>query len=129
MFSFPKSEHLCSKTLIGKVFAEGKSITDYPVKAIYLYTKLANEACYQVLFTIPKKTVRKAVKRNLLRRRMREVFRLNGQVLAESLQKTNKQLAIIFIFIGKTEPSFNNIELKITGVLQRLSEVNEKNTH
>lgn len=128
MSGFPKTERLCSKTLISRVFSEGKPITDFPIKAIYLLSEFSGNPSFKVLFTIPRKVVRHSVHRNLVRRRMKEAFRINKHILSEALIESGKQLTIVFIFIGRTEPLYSELEPKIIGILQRLRTVNEKLT-
>lgn len=71
MFNFPKERRLCGKRAIDRVFAEGRGGFVYPLKYIYMP---ADEV--KVLVSVPKKLHKRAVRRNLLKRRMREAFRL-----------------------------------------------------
>ena len=66
-----KYEKLCSRTAINNIFQGGKSAICYPLRAAFSIVD-AEETPAQFLITIPKKKIRKAVNRVLLRRRVRE---------------------------------------------------------
>ena len=61
--TFKKAERLCSKKIIDKLFTEGKSIFIHPVKMVYLETSLQTNFPAQVVFTVPKRNIKKAVQR------------------------------------------------------------------
>lgn len=76
--SFPKSEKLCSKTAISALMAKGH----WSGTAHLRFCRLANGAeINRVMFSVPKKLFKRAVKRNLLKRRLREAYRLNKELL------------------------------------------------
>jgi len=64
-FGFPKTEKLKSKKLIDQLFVEGKSVSSYPIKLIYLKTELPLDVSIQAGVTVPKKNFKSAVKENL----------------------------------------------------------------
>jgi len=99
-FSFHKDERLCSKKVIDKLFAEGKSIFAFPIKIVYLETVLPSKHPVQAAFTVGK--------RNLIKRRMREAYRLNKSKVYSEIG--DKQVAVFFIFTGKTIPEYRQIE-------------------
>jgi ribonuclease P protein component len=117
-FTFCKAERLCSKKIIDKLFQEGKTIFTYPVKIIYSETRLTSDFPVQATFSVGKKTFKRAVKRNLIKRRMREAYRLNKSFFYEKLG--DKQLAVFFIFTGKTIPEYKIIEDSIKKGIQKL---------
>lgn len=121
-FSFHKNERLCSKKVIDKLFAEGKSFFVYPLKIVYLETPLPVKNQVQAAFTVGKRNFKKAVQRNLIKRRMREAYRLNKQKLYEGLG--DKQLAVFFIYTGKTISEYKQIETAIIKGIKKLKELN-----
>ncbi|MFW6246341.1 MAG: ribonuclease P protein component, partial [Tangfeifania sp.] len=76
-FTFQKKEKLCSKKQFDKLFADGSSFLVYPLKVVFIETELSGRYPAQAAFTVSKKLFKSAVKRNLLKRRMREAYRLN----------------------------------------------------
>jgi len=82
----------------------------------------------QVLMSVPKYNFKKAVDRNLLKRRMKEAFRLNKQSLCDSLLANQNHLAACFTFTAKEILAFDLIQQKIILILQRLMKENEKVT-
>ena len=102
--SFPKQERLASKIVIDDIFKEGKSFFSHPIRAVYKANQHEQEIGYiKAMFAVPKRNIKKAVSRNIVKRRMREAFRLNKSKLITLSTESNYQLNIAFIYV------FNNI--------------------
>jgi ribonuclease P protein component len=121
-FTFKKQERLCSKKVIEKLFSEGESFLSYPLKIIYLHTALPVNGNVQVGFSVSKRNFKKAVQRNLIKRRMRETYRLNQYLLTES--GNGNSLAIFFIYIGKEIFDYKTIEQAMKKALTKCSKMN-----
>jgi ribonuclease P protein component len=117
-FSFHKDERLRSKKIIDKLFLENKSIFSFPIKIGYLETSLHTNFPVQAAFSVGKRNFKRAVQRNLIKRRMREVYRLNKAEFYNQLGE--KQVAVFFIFTGKTIPEYGIIEASIRKGLKKL---------
>ena len=115
-FSFPKKERLKSKKLIEQVFEEGKSIKRFPLKLIYLKTPLPEDVPCQVAMAVPKKKVRQAVKRNRIKRLMRESCRLQK---GDTFNKTVGNFALLFLYLGKESPEYREIDSAMTVLLDK----------
>lgn len=114
--TFKKSERLCSKKLIKELFSRGSSFYIYPFKVFYHLNKSFNDS-NQVLFSVPKRNFKKAVDRNLIKRRMREAYRLNKRTLNNSKPKL-----IAYIYTSKEILDYHQIEKKLKDSLERLLE-------
>lgn len=108
--TFTKEERLCSKTVLDHLFAEGSSVFEFPFKFIYLPSQAEGAYPVQVVFSVPKRSFKRAVKRNLLKRRMREAYRLNKQLLYQPLQAKGQHLSLMVIYIDKEVKDYSLIE-------------------
>jgi ribonuclease P protein component len=120
-FSLKKEERLCSRKLIGSLFLEGESFFIFPLKVVYLKSDLPGGGQVQAAFTVSRKNFKRAVKRNLLKRRMREAYRLNKQVLSRSEDQV--PLAVMFIYAAREEKDYRIIERSMKQALLKLSAV------
>lgn len=121
-FSFKKKERLKSKILIDQLFSNGHSFFTYPFKVLFIATTEENTNTLQVLFSVPKRSFKQAVRRNLIKRRMREAYRLNKNQLYKQLQQNKKQIAVIFIYVEKEIKDFSLIEKGMIKVMKQLLE-------
>lgn len=117
-FSFHKTERLCSKKIIDKLFIEGKTIFVYPVKIVFLETSLSSKFPVQAVFTVGKRNFKRAVQRNLIKRRMREAYRLNKHRFYVEIGE--KQVAVFFIYTAKTISEYKQIETSVKKGLNKL---------
>lgn len=114
-FSFPKSEKLTGKKDIEGLFKNGSSFYLHPLLMKYAS---ATEAVgsHKLLFTVSKRNFKSAVKRNLIKRRMREAYRLNKHLLSD----TGTFYHIGFVYLDKTILPYRTIEDKLKTLLLRL---------
>ena len=82
----------------------------------------------QVMMSVPKYNFHRAVDRNLVRRRMKEAYRLNKQALYDHLSGKGIQLVVSISYTAKDIMDYDHIQAKIIILLQRLTEANEKVT-
>ncbi|MBS4070564.1 MAG: ribonuclease P protein component [Algoriphagus sp.] len=113
-FKLPKSERLHAEKLIKELFNEGSSFFLYPFKVVFLVKQELEDLPNQVLFSVSKKKIKKASGRNFIKRRLKETYRLNKQLLSK------KGIFLGFIFVGNPEMSFSEIEPKMKLALDRL---------
>ena len=119
MYTFTKEERLCNKRLINSLFHSGSSFLCYPFKVSWrIDTEITTPA--QVLFGVPKKRFKHATDRNLIKRRMREAYRLNKQEqLYNALGETKLILALNYV--GKEIESYELIQKKMVRLLGQIT--------
>ena len=74
----------------------------------------------EILFSTPKKFLKRANKRNKVRRRMREAYRLNKQIVMQSDDARHLQVALIYS--SKEVLDYKTIENATKRILERLAE-------
>lgn len=116
-----KPERLSSKKDIQELFKNGSSFYLYPFKVITLPS--TTSSIHQVLFTVPKRNFKRAVDRNLLKRRMREAYRLHKHLLTTEPQV----LSIAYIYTPKEIVDYATIAKPLEQSLSRIKKNVEKN--
>jgi len=116
--TFKKEERLFGRKIIDELFLRGKSFSVHPFRIIWLEIKLNASHPVQIVISVPKKKIKKAVKRNKIKRQIREAYRKNKYFLYEHLEKTRKQIAMMIIYTQTEEMTYKEIEKKIVITLQ-----------
>lgn len=122
LHSFNKSEHLCGEKRIARLFTQGEAFIAYPLRVVYIIEPKKDDASASIMVSAPKKRFKRAVKRNLLKRRMREAYRLNKTNLTEALDTKNLQIHVAFNYVSDELMDFEQIEKKMKVALQKLIE-------
>ena len=112
---FPKSEKLKSQKTIELLFEEGKSVSKFPIKLFYISSK--NSEKTKAGFTVPKKSFKKAVDRNRIKRQVREAYRLQKHLLKLD---NGVEFALFFLYIGKEKLPYAKIEAAMKSLLKKL---------
>jgi len=122
-----KQERVCSKLLIDRLFNGGKShsMSAYPLRVVYMYMQsddVANdEPNTQILVSVPKKCFKRAVKRNRVKRQVREAYRRNRVLMSEKVTD-GCRLVMAFIWLDSKLYDTAVVEAKIKNLIQRISE-------
>ena len=118
--TFSKKEKLKSKKDIDLLFSEGKSLSAFPLKLIYVATETEDfDMAFKVGVSVSKRLFKRAVDRNRIKRLMREAYRLNKQIIYEA--ETNKQYAMMFLYLVKEMPDFKIVEERVVKLLNKLN--------
>ena len=125
-YTFSKEERLCSKKLIERLFAEGnRSFPAFPLRVVYMPLSAdENPTDVSILISVPKKRFKHAVKRNLVKRQVREAYRLNKHILIDSLkaQESPQKMVLAFIWLDNKIHATNEVEYKVKKLLHHIAE-------
>lgn len=119
-FKFHKAERLSSQKVMGDLFSRGESFLSYPLKVVFLKSELSLVYPAQVAFSASKRNFKLSVSRNILKRRMREAYRLNKNRFYEGLLQKNASVAVMFVFIGKEISDYKLIEKGMVAALNKI---------
>jgi ribonuclease P protein component len=119
--TFKKPERLCLKKLIDRLFDDGRWLRSNHLRFVYLEVDDALPSFAQVLFTAPKKIHRTAVKRNLIKRRMRESYRTHKALVYDPLNAMNKKMILAFVYNSESIAEFSIIDKEIKHLLSQLN--------
>lgn len=108
-FNYPKHEKLKSQKHIDLLFSEGKSVSKYPLRLVYVPVELEKNEQIKIGVSVSKKHFKNALNRNHYKRLLRECYRLNKNILLENL---DKPYAIMFFYQSKDAMNFKEMNEK-----------------
>lgn len=133
--TFPKAEHLKGDIRIASVMRTGKSFLVYPVKVIYASDNenprrphdVTSSPSVRLMVSVPKRRLHHAVDRNLIKRRMRESYRIAKHNLSEHLLQQNKRMFLIFRYVANETLDYSTISKAVSRALHSLVRKVEEN--
>lgn len=117
-FTYPKNERLKSKTIIGLLFSDGKSVSKYPLRLVYRQAEENSEEGTKVGVSVSKKYFKKAVDRNYFKRVLRETYRLNKHLLLNNL---DQPYSIMLFYQTKDRLSYEEINTKMIQLFEKFA--------
>tara|TARA_B100001109_G_C18821043_1_gene454533 strand:+ start:279 stop:650 length:372 start_codon:yes stop_codon:yes gene_type:complete len=119
MQKLSKTEIINHKRKIDQLFKIGNRFLINEFQVVYSTSK-NNENWFNILISVPKKKIKLACTRNLLKRRIREVIRKKKEKFIFELKYKNQHINVAFIYNNEKVISYKEIEIKINLILQRL---------
>jgi ribonuclease P protein component len=127
METFRKEERISGRENIRQLFNEGMSFNCFPFRVYWLDRMFSPGASpARILIAVPKKNLKKATQRNLMKRRIREAYRRNKQGFYEFLARQNKSCSLGVIYTDSALLDYSGVEKKIVIILQRLEKEYEQ---
>lgn len=119
-----KTERLSRKTLIDRLFAGGsRSMLAFPLRMVYRTVENdKTDEPVSILISVPKKRFRRAVKRNRVKRQVREAYRRHKHVLIDKVRARESRLILAFIWLDDNLHDSATVEERVINLLTRLSE-------
>ena len=112
-FSFSKDERITNKKVIQKLFESGKKVSLSPFIVKYIFEK--KEIKNKILISVSKSKIKSSVKRNLLKRRIRESFRLNKSIIK------NLGCSLAFVYSSTKILNYNEINKSLIKLLKKIN--------
>jgi len=119
-FKLGKPYKLCSKTEIDSLFNDGQIIKSYPFICHFKVTKFDSTIPFQLVISAPKRTFRKAVQRNRIKRISKEAIRKTKNTLEAYLKENKTQLSLFIVYTAKEEVDHITLEKKADKLFQKI---------
>lgn len=119
-FTFDKTERLKSEKLIGRLFREGQSFMAYPLRVVWLPLVADPKfpAPAHVAISVPKRRFKTAVERNLLKRRIREAWRLQKHLFYEKLGP-ERRVALMFVYVAQEALPYTDVAAGVKKMIRK----------
>ena len=123
-FKYGKKDKLKSKKLIEQLFSEGKSVTVYALKLIYLKTKFEDDCILKTGVSVSKRLHKTAVARNKIKRLLREAYRLNKPLY---FNNSSTSYTFMILYLSKDVTTFDAIDSKMKLLFEKFLNKTNKN--
>jgi ribonuclease P protein component len=116
--TYPKNEKLKSRTTIDRMFTEGKSVSKYPLRLVYIPLERAEDVPLKTGVSVSKKHFKKAHDRNYFKRVLRETYRHHKHII---INRLDKPYAFMFFYQTKDRLSFEEINTKTIQLFEKFA--------
>jgi ribonuclease P protein component len=120
--TFKKEERIFLQKEIDLLFAEGASFIAYPLRVVYVKKEPSSGVRSSILVSVSKKKFKQAVKRNRIKRLIREAYRRNKNPFLKFLEEKETGVLIAFLFLNNELCRYEEIEAAMTKSLNLLKE-------
>ncbi len=120
-YTLPKKGRVTGEKRIEKLFSSGSSFISYPLRIVYRCEEKTDSEQISVLVSVSKKRFRRAVKRNRVKRLIREAYRLNKEHYIEIGNKYNVTIDIAFLYLKNELPRYSEISNSVTKAANMLA--------
>lgn len=118
--TFPRNERLSGKTTFEALVSEGQSFFAHPFRITWMKATGEQESPVRIAFGVPKRNFKSAVKRNRIKRLLREAYRLHKHEICSALELKSVKIVVMVVYTQKEVPDFAGAEGKIILSLRRL---------
>lgn len=115
-FTYGKNDKLKSKKTIEQLFKDGKAITVYPLRLVYLKTEFNDESMLKTGVSVSKRLHKTAVARNRIKRLLREAYRINKPLY---FNNSTTAYAFMILYLSKDGTTFVNLNSKMKTLFQK----------
>ena len=119
MYKFPKSERLCSKIEIAKLFSSKDGFLNYPL-SVKFHVNESQSPKVKLVIVSPKKYQRLSISRNRIKRLIREAYRLNSQEIKDLSSGNKINIYFAFSFVSQQMVEFDKINIVVSKSLTRI---------
>lgn len=121
-FSYSKKDKLKSKKLIEQLFTDGKAITAYPLRLVYLKTDFEDGSQLKTGVSVSKRLHKTAVSRNRIKRFLREAYRLNKPLY---FNNSSASYAFMILYLSKDGTTFDKLNTSMKLLFEKFQAKNE----
>ncbi len=117
--SFKKEERLRSRKDIETLFSRGEVAYSYPLRLIYLVKEPGDNPPAKMGVAVSRRNFKKATDRNLIKRRIREAYRQNKEILVQPLRERGVSAILMIQYTAKKILPYCDIEVAVKELLQK----------
>jgi ribonuclease P protein component len=120
-FTFGKEERLKSNLTIQGLLKRGKAVSSFPLKIYWDFSQDPHQKYpVRAAISVPKRKFKRAVDRNLMKRSIREAYRLNKNMLYETLDQHQQKIQLIILLLSDEFIPYDQLEKKMREILRQL---------